>query len=59
MVSTMNTDGKEIIYLINSLVLIDHLLIYTEEMLCPAGYLCLDAGIRNILLGTSITRPWM
>ena len=45
-----NSDGKEVIYLVYSLVLIDHLLIYTEEMLCPAVYLCLDAGIRNILL---------
>ena len=45
-----NPDGKEVIYLVYGLVLIDHLLIYTEEMLCPAVYLCLDAGIRNILL---------
>ena len=40
-----NPDGKEVIYLVYRLVLIDHLLIYTEEMLCPAIYLCLDAGI--------------
>ena len=40
-----NSDGKEVIYLVYSLVLIDHLLIYTEEMLCPAVYLCLDTGI--------------
>ena len=45
-----NPDGKEVIYLVDSLVLIDHLLIYTEEMLCPSVYLSLDTGIRNILL---------
>ena len=44
-----NPDGKEVIYLVNRLVLIDHLLIYTEEMLCPSVYLCLDSSIRNVL----------
>ena len=40
-----NPDGKKVIYLVNRLVLIDHLLIYTKEMLCPAVYLSLDTGI--------------
>ena len=43
-----NTDRKQIINLIQSLILIDHLFVYAEEMLYPAIHLCLDVGIFHM-----------
>ena len=45
-----NTDCKQIINLIDRLVLIDHLLVNTEEMLDSSIHLCLDSGIVHMLL---------
>ena len=45
-----NTHRKKIINLINCFVLIDHLLINTEEMFDTSVYLSFDVGIFHVLL---------
>ncbi len=37
-----NTDGKQVINLVNGFILVYHLFVNGKEMFCPAGYLCLD-----------------
>ena len=44
-----NSDCEQVIYLIQSLVLVLHLLIYAEEMLDPAVNLGLDARLGYML----------
>ncbi len=44
-----NTHGKQIIDLVEGLVLIDHLLIYTEEMLGASLHLGINMGIFQML----------
>ena len=45
-----NTDSKQVINLIDGLILVDHLLVDTEEMLDSSIHLCLDSGIIHMLL---------
>ena len=44
-----NTNRKQVIHLIQRLVLVHHLLIDTEEMLHTPVDLCLDVGILHML----------
>ena len=44
-----DTNGKQIINLVNRLVLIDHLLVNREKVFCSTGNICLDPGFLNLL----------
>ena len=41
-------DSEQVIYLIQCLVLVHHLLVYTEEMLHPPVYLCMDMSVFHM-----------
>ena len=43
-----NTHGKQVIYLVNGFILIDHFFINTEEMLYPSIDICLNRSILHM-----------
>ena len=44
-----DSDRKEIIYLVQGLALVHHLLVNAEKVFNASGHLALNAGFRNIL----------